>query len=41
MTIWEFGASIEGWKAAQGGEQKPEAMDDDEFDDMLKRAGYK
>jgi hypothetical protein len=29
MTLWEFQACMEGWKAAHAAEERPPIMDDD------------
>lgn len=34
MSLFQFSAYVQGWNKAQGGD-KPAAMTDDEFDEML------
>lgn len=37
MSLWEFVACLDGWKAAHGVEEKPQAPSADEFYDMVER----
>lgn len=39
MTMAEFHACVEGWKRANGVEEKPDPPTDTEFDEMLAEAG--
>jgi hypothetical protein len=34
-SLWQFSAAVDGWNKAHGGEPKPEAPSDAEFDEML------
>jgi hypothetical protein len=35
LSLWEIVAFIDGYNRANADPEKPEAMSDDEFDDML------
>ncbi len=35
MSLWEFGAAVEGWSKAHGGEEKPESMSEAEHDALM------
>lgn len=37
MSLWQFIACLDGWKAANGAEDKPEPPSADEFHDMVSR----
>jgi hypothetical protein len=37
MSLYQFAAAVDGYNAAQGGDQKPEPLSAAEFDDMLER----
>ena len=39
MTVWELSACIEGYRQANGGEEKQTAPTADEFYDMVDRLG--
>lgn len=39
MSLWQFLACLDGWKAANGVEEKPPAPSADEFHDMVSRLG--
>ena len=39
MTLAEFSACVEGWKRANGVEEKPTPPTDEEFDKMLTESG--
>jgi hypothetical protein len=39
LSLWEFAEAIDGWKAANGVEEKPEPPNADEFYDMVARLG--
>lgn len=34
-SLWEFGAAVNGWNTANGGESKPESLSDDEHDALM------
>jgi hypothetical protein len=34
-SIWQFAAAVDGWNKVHGGETKPEAPSDAEFDAMI------
>jgi len=35
LSFWQFAACVDGWNTAHGGEPKPEAPSNDEFDAMI------
>ncbi|UGX98230.1 hypothetical protein G6321_00025135 [Bradyrhizobium barranii subsp. barranii] len=37
LTIWEIAAYVDGHNRANADPEKPEAMSDDDFDDLLMR----
>lgn len=37
MSLWQLTACADGWKAANGAEEKPEAPSEEEFHDMVSR----
>ncbi len=39
MSLWQFVACLDGWKAANGVEEKPEPPSAEEFRDMVERLG--
>jgi hypothetical protein len=39
MSLWQFLACLDGWKAANGVEEPPEPPSADEFHDMVSRLG--
>lgn len=40
MTFWEFGTCVAGWNRVQsGGEEKPDPISDQEFDEIKRKAG--
>ncbi len=39
MSLWQFMACLDGWKAAHGVEEKPAPPSADEFHDMVSRLG--
>ena len=39
MSLWQFVACVDGWKTANGVEDKPAAPSADEFHDMVNRLG--
>lgn len=34
-SLWEFGAAVNGWSKANGGESKPDAMSEQEHDALM------
>lgn len=36
--MWQFAAAVDGWNKVHGGEPKPEAPDDAEFEAMLEQS---
>lgn len=39
LSLWEFNCLVEGFTKANGSEEKPEAMSEEEHDDMVRRFG--
>jgi hypothetical protein len=39
MSLWQFMACLDAWKAAHGVEDKPEAPTAEEYYDMVRRLG--
>lgn len=39
MSLWQFLACVDGWKTANGVEERPEAPSPDEYRDMVARLG--
>lgn len=37
MSLWQFAACVDGFRRANEGDEQPEPMTADEFDDMLQR----
>lgn len=38
LSLWQFAAAVDGWNRAQkGGGEKPDAMSDGEFDELLRQ----
>lgn len=40
MMLWQFSDCVDGWNEMQGGEDKPESMSDERFDEEVRKAGY-
>lgn len=39
-SLWEFTAAVDGWNRAQGGASDANPMTGEDYDALLKKAGY-
>jgi hypothetical protein len=39
MSLWQFGACIDGWNRSQGGDEDVDPPTAEEFEDMVRRLG--
>lgn len=37
MSLWEFGAAVQGWNEANGAESKPQSLTEDEHDRLMEK----